>query len=219
LIQAIASHKKHWVADSEKSRIVYWRNQQFNCECFAQSRPDSAYQKVTVSLHGKERSFWVFTCVVHIRKYGKVRLAVIYDNPHRQGDPIYCFTDMVVWNAKKIVSLRFRRWDIEPLHEQIKQFLGAEDSQLQTEHGVRKHLTLVFVVNSLLKSLELTKPIGDVPMSGFSKDVLPTFGQRCRRIILEVFYDLIQKIHQWIEENKMSMDQIFETLFKKLLYA
>jgi hypothetical protein len=40
----------------------------------------------------------------------------------------------------------------QPLHERIKQFLGAEDSQLQTEAGVRRHLTLVFVVNSLLKS-------------------------------------------------------------------
>jgi hypothetical protein len=50
-----------------------------------------------------------------------------------------------MWDAKKIV--------IEPLHEQIKQFLRAEDSQLQTEAGIRRHLTLVLVVNLLLKSL------------------------------------------------------------------
>jgi len=45
---------------------------------------------------------------------------------------------MLYWNAKKILSVRLHRWDIEPLHEQIKQFLGAEDSQLRTEEGVRK---------------------------------------------------------------------------------
>src|SRR5438067_9822406 len=66
--------------------------------------------------------------------------------------PIYCFTRMLTWNAQKIVQVRCHRWDIEPLHERIQQFLGAEDSQLQTEAGVRRHLTLVFVVNSLLKS-------------------------------------------------------------------
>jgi hypothetical protein len=84
----------------------------------------------------------------------------------------------------------------QPLHERIKQFLGAEDSQLQTEAGVRRHLTLVFVVNSLLNSLDLNQPLGDLPMIEF-QGVSPTFGQRCRRILLEVFYELIQTIHCW----------------------
>ena len=114
--------------------------------------------------------------------------------------------------------MRCHRWDIEPLHERIQQFLGAEDSQLQTEAGVRRHLTRVFVVNSLLKSLDLSQPIGDLPMTEF-QDVSPTFGQRCRRILLEVFYELIQTIHRWLEEGQMTPTQIFEILFKRLLYV
>ena len=106
----------------------------------------------------------------------------------------------------------------QPLHEQIKQFLGAEDSQLQTEAGVRRHLTLVFVVTSLLKSLDLNQPLGDLPMTEF-QDVSPTFGQRCRRILLEVFYDLIQTIAQWLKENQMTPSQVFEILFNRLLYV
>lgn len=130
----------------------------------------------------------------------------------------HCFTRMLNWNAQKIVQVRCHRWDIEPLHEQIKQFLGAEDSQLQTEAGVRRHLTLVFVVNSLLKSLDRSQPIGDLPMTEF-QDVLPTFGQRCRRILLEVFHDLIQTIAQWLKENQMTPSQVFELLFNRLLYV
>jgi hypothetical protein len=107
---------------------------------------------VTLNRPGQEKTLWVFTCVVRIKKYGKVRLAVIYDQPERQGQPIYCFTRMLTWNTHKIVQVRCHHWDIEPLHERTQQFLGAEDSQLQTEAGVRRHLTLVFVVNSLLKS-------------------------------------------------------------------
>ena len=135
---------------------------------------------------------------------------------------------MLVWNAKKILSVRLHRWDIEPLHEQIKQFLGAEDSQLQTEEGssiplhrptgVRKHLTLVFVVNSLLKSLDLSSPISDLSMQ-WPKDVIPTFGQRCRRIVLEVFYDLIVNIHQWMKQKNKTVSEIFHTLFRKLIYV
>jgi hypothetical protein len=218
VIEAIERQGKPWLADSEKTRLVFWQGQTFNCETFAQSRPDEAYRPVTLKRHGQEKTHWVFTCVVRIKKYGKVRLAVIYDNPDRQGKPIYCFTRQLTWNATKIVQVRCHRWDIEPLHEQIKQFLGAEDSQLQTEAGVRRHLTLVFVVNSLLKSLALSQPIGDLPMTEL-QDVSPTFGHRCRRILLEVFYELIQTIHRWLEQGQMTPPQIFETLFKRLLYV
>jgi hypothetical protein len=124
----------------------------------------------------------------------------------------------LTWNASKIVQVRCHRWDIEPLHERIQQFLAAEDSQLQTEAGVRRHLTLGFVVNSWLQSLDLNQPIGDLPMTEF-QDVSPTFGQRCRRILLEVFYELIQTIHRWLEERQMTPTQIFEILFKRLLYV
>jgi hypothetical protein len=51
------------------------------------------------------------------------------------------------------------------------------------------------------------------------QNVSPTFGQRCRRILLEVFYELIQTIHLWLEEKQITPSQIFETLFKRLLYV
>ena len=218
VIEAIEKQGKPWLADSEKTRLVFWQGQTFNCETFAQSRPDKAYRPVLLKRHGQEKTFWVFTWVVRIKKYGKVRLAVIYDQPDRQGQPIYCFTRMLTWKVQKIVQVRCHHWDIEPLHEQIKQFLGAEDSQLQTEAGVRRHLTLVFVVNSLLKSLDLNQPLGDLPMTEF-QDVSPTFGQRCRRILLELFYDLIQTIARWLKENQMTPSQVFEILFNRLLYV
>ena len=112
MIEAIEKHGKPWLADSEKTRLVCWQGQTFNCETFAQSRPDEAYRPVRLTRRDQEKTYWVFTCVVHIRKYGKVRLAVIYDNPDRQDKPIYCFTRMLTWNARKIVQVRCHRWDI-----------------------------------------------------------------------------------------------------------
>jgi SRSO17 transposase len=218
VIHRIQQADKPWIADSQKTRILYYKGQEYNCEAFQQTIPKESLKEVTVSIRHKERTRWVFTCSVRIRRYGKVRFAIIYDNPDKKGDPIYTFTNMLVWNTHKILSVRMHRWDIEPFHEQIKQFLGAEDSQLQTEHGVRKHLTLVFVVNSLLKSIDLSSPIGDLPMN-WSKDVQPTFGQRCRRIVFEVFHDLIKAIHHWIKTESKTITETFEALFKRLLYA
>jgi hypothetical protein len=125
--------------------VLFYKGQRYNCETFEQTLPFDAFREITLTIRGKKRTYWVFCCCVRIRRYGKVRIAIIYDNKERKGEPIYVFTKKLVWNAKKILSVRLHRWDIEPFHEQIKQFLGAESSQLQNEEGVRKHLTLVFV--------------------------------------------------------------------------
>jgi hypothetical protein len=218
VIERIEESDKPWVADSAKNRVVYHKDQRYNCETFQQTIPKESFKKVTVFINGQERTRWMFTCTVRIRRYGKVRIAIIYDNPDKQGEPIYVFARMLSWNMHKILSVRLHRWDIEPFHEQIKQFLGAEDSQLQTEQGVRKHMTLVFVMNSLLKSIELSSPIGELPMD-WPEDVQPTFGHRCRRIVLEVFHDLIQTIHHWSETGEKTVTDIFQTLFRRLLYA
>ena len=218
VIARIEHYGKPWVADSEKNRVLFYKGRRTHCEDFEASLPDEAFREVTVRIRGQERTYWAFTCTVRIRKYGKVRLAIIYDNPNRRGTPKYVFTNMLVWNLTKIVLVRAHRWDIEPFHEQIKQVLGAEDSQLRTETGIRKHLTGVFVVNSLLNDLDLTKPIGELPME-WPKDVQPTFGQRARRILLEVFYDLIKTIAQGLQDKHLSETQVFKDLFRRIIYA
>lgn len=218
VIHRVEQLNKPWVADSEKNRILYHKGNSYNCETFNATLPQEAFQAITVRLGQQEKTRWVFCCTVRIRRYGKVRLAIIYPHEDKQGDPIYVFTNMLWWNATKLLQVRLHRWDIEPLHEQMKQFLGAESSQLQTETGVRKHLTLVFVVNSLLKSIELSSPIGELSMQGCQNDA-PTFGQRCRRVILEVFYDLIVEIHRLITTQNQKVTEIFKTLFHRLLYT
>lgn len=216
VIERIERALKPWVADSEKNRILYYKGERYNCETFNATLSAAAFKPIALRVRHQERTCWVFSCVVHIRRYGKVRLMIIYQTPDKQGNPIYVFSNMRVWNAAKMLGVRLHRWDVEPFHEQIKQFLGAETSQLQTEVGVRKHLTLVFVVNSLLKSVDMSAPIGAVSME-WSTDVYATFGQRCRRILLEVFSDVVETIGLWSKTKTVS--EIFETLFRRLLYA
>lgn len=64
VIETIERHGKPWLANSEKTRLVFWQGQTFNCETFAQSRPDEAYRPVTLRRRGQEKTYWVFTCVV-----------------------------------------------------------------------------------------------------------------------------------------------------------
>lgn len=219
LIDKIESYNKPWVADSEVSRILYDKGKKYNLASYEAQLPDEAFREITTTIHGDKKTFYVFTKVVRIHKYGKVRLAIIYRKPNRQGNPIFCFTNQLYWEATRILKVRTRRWDIEPLHEQAKQFLGAEASQLQNEKGVRRHLTLVFVVNSLLQSMNMEQPIAGLSMQGRRENSQWTFGQRCLRIILEVFESMINKIKAWFEKEKLTSRQIFERLFKKMCQA
>ena len=43
-------------------------------------------------------------------------------------------------------------------------------------------------------------------------------GQRCRRVILEVFYDIIEQVHQWITTQTHTVPEIFQILFRRLLH-
>jgi hypothetical protein len=117
VIECIDSYGKPWVADSEKNRVLHHKGQRYNCESFTATLPDEAFRKVKLTKGGEEKTYWVFTCCVRVRRYGKVRFAVIYDNPHREGDPDYVMSNMTVWNATKLVSVRSRRWGIEPFHD------------------------------------------------------------------------------------------------------
>ena len=96
---------------------------------------------------------------------------------------------------------------------------GAEDSQLQNERGVRRHLTLVFVVNSLLKSLQMEESVLGLSMEGRREDARWTFGQRCLRIVLETFENLIHRIIQWFSEEQLAPHEIFQKLFMKTCEA
>lgn len=77
VIAAIESAQKPWVADSEKSRLLWYKGQRYNCETFQQTLPPEVFRPVTVRIRGQERTVWVFTCCVRMRRYGKVRLAIL----------------------------------------------------------------------------------------------------------------------------------------------
>ncbi len=89
VIERIQQADKPWIADSQKNRVVYYKGQEYNCETFQQTIPKESLKEVTVSIRHKERTRWVFTCSVRIRRYGKVWTA-----PPRSDSKLsqcYCF--------------------------------------------------------------------------------------------------------------------------------
>ena len=53
----------------------------------------------------------------------------------------------------------------------------------------------------------------------WSANNIPTFSQRCRRVILEVFSDLMDEVHQLIATEKKEVTEIFVYRFLQLCYS
>jgi hypothetical protein len=73
VIACVASYQKPWVADSEKTRLLWYTGRRYNCETFQQTLPPEVFRPVTVRVRGQERTLWVVPCCVRIRRYGNVR--------------------------------------------------------------------------------------------------------------------------------------------------
>jgi len=56
VIERIEQSDKPWVADSAKNRIVYYKDQRYNCETFQQTIPKESFKEVTVHIRGQERT-------------------------------------------------------------------------------------------------------------------------------------------------------------------
>ena len=95
VIQRIEHFNKPWIADSKKNRVLFYKGRRYNCETFEQTLPDKVFREITLTrgamrceafrIRGSQRTYLLFTCCVRIRRYGKVRFAIIYDNPERKG--------------------------------------------------------------------------------------------------------------------------------------
>ncbi len=103
VIERIEQSDKPWVADSAKNRVVYYKDQRYNCETFQQTIPKEFFKEATVHIRGQERTHWMYSCTVRIRRYGKVRFAIIYDNSDKHGEPVYVFTQTLFWDIHKIL--------------------------------------------------------------------------------------------------------------------
>ena len=71
VIQRIEHFNKPWIADSKKNRVLFYKGRRYNCETFEQTLPDKVFREITLTIRGSQRTYWVFTCCVRIRRYGK----------------------------------------------------------------------------------------------------------------------------------------------------
>ena len=155
LTEAIEQSGKHWVSEIEKNRNINWQGSWTRVDAVAEelrtTSPSSFRHAQIKGRNGKTKSFWAFTKVVRLKKYGKKRLVIAYETEDLSDKPRFLLADALHWDITRIIRTWNYRWSIEVFHEFAKQITGLESSQVRKEEAVKRHFRLSCVAQSLLQ--------------------------------------------------------------------
>ena len=210
LTRLLEKKGKHWVSELECSRNILWRGQWRRIdEVAADLRGASPQSFRPVQVHcrsGETKTFWVFTKVVRLRRYGRKRLVMVYERNDLTDAPRFLVADALHWESGRIIETWTFRWAAELFHELGKQGTGLEAAQVRTEEAVTRHLRLSCVAQSLIQRAPAVASA--VEKFEFAGGEI-TFGQRCRAIAREVFQALLQ-VAQRLFAGGQSCEQVLE---------
>jgi hypothetical protein len=212
LTELIESKGKHWVSEIEKNRNINWEGVWRRVDDIAaqlrQEHPESfRYYKVKCR-NEKERSFWAFSKVIRLRKYGKKRLVIVHEKEDLSDEARFLLTDAHHWESSKIIQTWSYRWSIEIFHEFAKQITGFESSQVRKEEGVKRHFRLSCVAQSLLQRVASSGQNTERFKFAEGKE---TIGQRLYNLSREALEQLLH-LAQGLFAQGQTCEQVLEVL-------
>lgn len=157
----------------------------------------------------------------HLPGIGDVSVVFSQKKGRRTVLPLFA-TDSTL-TTKEIIAIYRKRWSIEVLFKQTKQYLGLTAYHHRDEHAVRTHLQLVFLAYALLTHLFLTEQRAQGKQ--FTTKLLATFSsretqQRIRALVavdtLDCIEDRIPK--RWLPTQHYK-EQIIDQVKSYLLAA
>jgi hypothetical protein len=155
LTEAIEQAGKHWVSEVEKNRNINWQGSWTRVDVVAEelriTSPSSFRHCQVKGRNGTTKSFWAFTKVVRLKKYGKKRLVIAHETEDLSDSPRFLLSDALHWDITRIIQTWNYRWSVEVFHEFAKQITGLESSQVRKEEAVKRHFRLSCVAQSLLQ--------------------------------------------------------------------
>ena len=185
------SKGKHWVSEVESSRHILWKDAWQQSDTVAaelrQTHPES-FRRVQVRCrNGEQKQLWAFTKSVRLKRYGRNRIVMVHERAELTDTPRFLVTDAVHGESGRTIETWSFRWAAAVCHEFSKQGTGLEAAQVRNEEGVKRHLRLRCLAQSLLQRVPAVASTSE--QFAFAKGE-STFGQRCRALTREVFPSL-----------------------------
>jgi hypothetical protein len=212
LAREIEARGKHWVSEVEGSRHIQWLGQWRRVDEVARELRQShreRFRPLQVRCrHGETKSFWAFTKVVRLKRYGRKRLVIVHEQAELSDRPRFLLTDAHHWESGRVIETWSYRWAIEVFHEFGKQVTGLESAQVRKEEAVKRHFRLSCVAQSLLQRA----PVATSTSERFAfAPAKITVGQKVRTIAREALHGLLKLVECLLAQGH-SCEHILEVL-------
>ena len=121
LTEVIEHSGQHWVSEIEKNRNINckgdWTRVDVGGETLKNTSSSSFRHCQVKGRNGEIKSFWAFTKVVRLKKYGKKRLVIAHETEDLSDAPRFLLTDALHWDITRIIQTGNYRWSVEVFHE------------------------------------------------------------------------------------------------------
>jgi hypothetical protein len=202
----------HWVSELECSRHIHWQGQWHRVDMAAQmlrqTHPES-FRAVRVRCrNGETKSFWVFTKVVRLKRYGRKRLVIVHEQQDLGDTPRFLLTDALHWDSRRVIETWSYRWTADIFHAFGKQVTGLEAAQVRKEEAVKRHFRLSCVAQSWLQQAPASG--SETARFAFAHGTI-TIGQKVRTIARDALQSLLKLVEQLFAQGQ-SCEHILEVL-------
>ena len=215
LTEVIEQSGKHWVSEIEKNRNINWHGTWIRVDVVGEelknTSPYSFRPCQVKGRNGEIKSFWAFTKVVRLKKYGKKRLVIAHETEDLSDTPRFLLTDALHWEITRIIQTWDYRWSVEVFHEFSKQITGLESSQVRKEEAVKRHFRLSCVAQSLLQRVTCQGQKSE--KFKFAKEK-QTIGQRLYSLNREALANLLS-----LAEGLFAQGKSCQTILELLMLA
>jgi hypothetical protein len=203
LTKMIEKSGKHWVSEIEKNRNINWKGSWTRVDIVAEElktiSPKSFHPCQVKGRNGEFKSFWAFTKVVRLKKYGQKRLVIAHETKDLSDTPRFLLTDVLHWEITRIIQTWNYRWSVEVFHEFAKQITGLESSQVRKEEAVKRHFRLSCVAQSLLQRVTCQGQKSERFKFAQQKQ---TIGQRVYSLNREALANLISLLESFFTQGQ-----------------
>ena len=138
-----------------------------------------------------------------LSRIGRVRL-VAAKRPRDAWGNMVVFVTNRKWDARKIVSLYERRWDIEVMFKHLRTDLGLGDYQMLDEQGFVRHLHLCALAHLLLTHHAM-EGVGAQARKATEKVALPAMSIRQETLRTAIRRDQVKRLVGGSDHRKLRM--------------
>lgn len=111
------------------------------------------FRPITIFFKGERQTYFSYCRTHRIHNFGKQRLVINHRQADLSDNPTYYISNRLVWQAAGITRIRRHRWPVEVYYEEGKAE-GLDQYQLRGFSAIERHVALVAVVYSLLRTAQ-----------------------------------------------------------------